>query len=205
MEAVATIALTMGMAWASGINLYAAILTLGVLGRSGHMQLPQNLEILQDPVVLGAAAVMYFLEFFADKIPGLDTVWDAIHTFIRIPAGAILAAQAVGDVSPAVVLAAALLGGALAAGTHLTKAGTRAMLNASPEPFTNWAASLTEDAVVIAGVWAAATHPLAFLSFLVIFLLAMTWLLPRVWRALAAMFARITTFFRSSTTETPTT
>ena len=153
----------MGVAWASGINLYAAILTLGILGSSGHIVLPPGLEILTHPGVIGAAALMYFLEFFADKIPGLDSAWDAVHTFIRIPAGAVLAARAVGNVSPEAELIAGLLGGALAAGTHLTKASGRALLNVSPEPVTNWAASLTEDVAVVGVTYAAVQYPVVFL------------------------------------------
>src|SRR5688572_28971776 len=164
---VATIALMMGVGWASGINLYAAILTLGMLGSTSHMVLPPELQILTDPMIIGAAALMYCVEFFADKIPGVDVVWDSIHTFIRIPAGAILAAQVIGDVSPSAEIAAALLGGTLAAGSHFTKAGTRILINASPEPFSNWAASVVEDVAVIAGVWAAVQHPWVFLVGLV--------------------------------------
>jgi len=190
MDAIAMIAMTMGVAWASGINLYAAVLTLGILGSTGHIVLPPGLEVLQQPAVIGAAGLMYLLEFFADKIPGLDSAWDAIHTFIRIPAGAILAARAVGTVSPEAELIAALLGGTLAAGTHFTKAGGRAVLNASPEPVTNWIASVSEDTLVIAGVWMAATHPVAFLAALVVFLLLMAWLLPKIWRAIAAVLRR---------------
>lgn len=181
----------MGVAWASGINLYAAILTLGILGSSGHIVLPPGLEILTHPGVIGAAALMYFLEFFADKIPGLDSAWDAVHTFIRIPAGAVLAARAVGNVSPEAELIAGLLGGALAAGTHLTKASGRALLNVSPEPVTNWAASLTEDVAVVGVTYAAVQYPVVFLVFLGIFIAAVIWLLPRLWRALRGIFDRV--------------
>jgi len=193
---VATIALTMGVAWASGINLYAAILTLGILGSTGNITLPPGLEILTHPMVIGAAGVMYFVEFFADKIPGVDTAWDTVHTFIRIPAGAILAAQAVGDVSAPAELTAALLGGTLAAGAHATKAGGRALINTSPEPFTNWTASVAEDVAVVAGVWAAVAHPWVFLVALAVFILFMAWILPKIWRTIAAMFRAIGRFLR---------
>ena len=133
MDIAQTIALTMGVAWASGINLYAAILMLGVMGTTGNLALPADLEILSDPMVIGAAAFMYIVEFFTDKVPGVDTGWDSISTFIRIPAGAVLAAGAIGDVGPAAQLAAAIAGGTLTAGTHATKAGTRVMINTSPE------------------------------------------------------------------------
>ncbi|MBW1759654.1 MAG: DUF4126 domain-containing protein, partial [Deltaproteobacteria bacterium] len=137
-----TISLTMGVAWASGINLYASILVLGVLGMTNNIVLPPHLQILMNPLVITAAGVMYLIEFIADKIPGVDTGWDALHTFIRIPAGALLAAGAVGDVSPVLGLSAGILGGGLAAGTHADKSGSRVIINTSPEPFTNWGTSV---------------------------------------------------------------
>jgi hypothetical protein len=190
------IALTMGVAWASGINLYASILMLGILGATGHMMLPHGLEILANPLVLVAAGFMYCVEFFADKIPGVDSGWDAIHTFIRIPAGAALAAGAVGDLHPAVGLAAAIVGGGLAAGTHATKAGTRVMINTSPEPFSNWAASLLEDVTVIVGLWTALNHPWLFLLALAAFVLLLILLLPRLWKAIKKVFGFIGNLFR---------
>jgi hypothetical protein len=196
MGVVETIALTMGVGWASGINLYATVFMLGLLQNTGHIHLPPEMAIVADPLVVGAAGLMYCVEFFADKVPGLDTGWDAIHTFIRIPAGAVLAAQAVGDVSPAVHLAAALLGGTLAAGAHATKAGTRATLNLSPEPFTNWTASLGEDAMVIGGLWTALTYPWVFLALLVVFTALAIWLLPRIWRGLRRVFGRLRRWLR---------
>jgi len=200
---VATIALTMGVGWASGLNLYAAILTLGVLGSTGTIALPPELQILTHPVVIGAAGIMYFVEFFADKVPGLDTVWDAVHTFIRIPAGAILAAQAVGPVSPPAEIAAALLGGTLAAGSHAAKAGSRVLINTSPEPFTNWVASLAEDVAVFAGLWAAVQHPWVFLAALAVFLVALVWLLPKLWRGIVAVLRALGRLFGGQRT-TPT-
>ena len=190
------IALTMGVAWASGINLYASILMLGILGATGHMTLPPGLQILANPLVLVAAGFMYCVEFFADKIPGVDSGWDAIHTFIRIPAGAALAAGAVGDLHPAVGLAAAIVGGGLAAGTHATKAGTRVMINTSPEPFSNWAASLFEDVAVILGLWTALNHPWLFLLGLAAFVLLLILLLPRLWKAIKKVFGFIGNLFR---------
>lgn len=188
---ISTIALTLGVAWASGINLYAAILVLGILGSTGNMTLPPDLEVLANPLVIGAAGVMYFVEFFADKIPGLDTAWDAVHTFVRIPAGAMLAAGAVGDVNPAIQLSAAILGGGLAAGAHATKAGARVLINASPEPFSNWAASLAEDATVVAGLWAAVNHPYLLITLTVILIALMIWLLPKLWRGIKHVFHSI--------------
>ena len=191
MGAVETIALAMGLAWASGINLYATVAVVGMLGASGNMTLPPDLVILQDPAVIAAAAFMYCVEFFADKTPGVDTGWDAIHSFIRIPAAAVLAAGAMGDVNPAMVLAAAILGGALGATSHTLKAGSRVLINASPEPFSNWGASVAEDLSVFAGVWAAIYHPVPFLGFLLLFVVLTIWLLPKVWRSVVALFARM--------------
>lgn len=191
MDAVSIIALSMGAAWASGINLYAAVFMLGYMGSTGHMVLPPDLQVLSDPLVMMAAAVMYCVEFFTDKVPGVDTGWDTLHTFIRIPAGAMLAASAVGDVSPAIELTAGLLGGSLAAATHATKSGSRLMINTSPEPFSNWTASITEDLLVIAGLWTALTHPLWFLTALIVFIILMIWLLPRLWRLIKTVLQYI--------------
>ena len=147
MDITQTIALTMGVAWASGINLYATILVLGYMGMTGNIDLPPDLEILADPMVMVAAGLMYAIEFFADKVPGVDTGWDTLHTFIRIPAGAVLAAGAVGEVGTGAQLAAGLVGGTLATGSHATKAGSRVLINTSPEPVSNWFASVGEDVV----------------------------------------------------------
>ncbi|BBO77150.1 hypothetical protein DSCW_45670 [Desulfosarcina widdelii] len=189
------IALTMGAAWAAGINLYAAIATLGILGATGNMTLPPDLQILANPLVIGAACLMFAVEFVADKMPGVDTGWDTIHTFIRIPAGALLAAGAVGDINPAVSLAAALLGGTLAAGTHGAKAGSRLLINASPEPFTNWTASIVEDIMVIGGIWTAVNHPWFFIVLLVLFILLLIWLLPKLWMGIKMLAAKIKQLF----------
>ncbi len=195
-EIASIIALTMGAAWAAGINLYAAILVLGILGNTGNINLPPDLYILMDPLVLWAAGIMYAVEFFADKIPGVDNGWDALHTFIRIPAGALMAAGAVGELNPAVAVAAAILGGGIAAGTHAAKAGTRVMINASPEPFSNIATSLTEDLAVIFGLWVALQHPWFFIILMVVFLIFLAWVLPKIWRAIKTVFSRIARFFK---------
>lgn len=189
------LALSMGVAWASGINLYAAVFMLGLMNNLGHLTLPPDLLILSDPLVLMAAGFMYFVEFFADKVPGVDTGWDGLHTFIRIPAGALLAAGAVGEIGPAAELAAALVGGSIAAGSHAFKAGSRVLINTSPEPVTNWTASVTEDLAVIGGLWAALNHPLWFLAGLVLFLLLLFWLLPRLWSGIKRVFTAIGRFF----------
>jgi hypothetical protein len=194
-QIIAMLALTMGVGWASGINLYATLLTLGVLANTGHMVLPEELAILADPMVMGAAGLMYMVEFTADKIPGIDTGWDSIHTFIRIPAGAVLAATIIGDMSPAVEMAAALVGGGLAATTHATKAGSRILINTSPEPFTNWTASIAEDFLVIAGLWTAIQNPWLFMILLVLFLLMLIWLLPKIWAGVKTVFRAIKRLF----------
>jgi hypothetical protein len=193
---IKTIALTMGVAWASGLNLYAAILVLGILGSTGNIALPPDLMILTDPLIITAAGVMYAVEFFADKIPGVDNGWDTIHTFIRIPLGALLAAAAVGEVNPAVAIAAALLGGGLAASTHATKSGARVLINTSPEPLTNWITSLGEDAAVIVGLWAALHYPLVFVGFLIAFILLMVWLLPKIWRGVKKILSMLASLLK---------
>jgi hypothetical protein len=193
---IQTIALTMGVAWASGINLYAAVLVLGILGATGNISLPPDMMILSDPLVIAAAGAMYIVEFVADKIPGVDNGWDTVHTFIRIPLGALLAVAAVGDVTPAVTFAAALLGGGMSASTHVTKAGTRVIINSSPEPFTNWIASLGEDIAVLAGLWTALHYPLLFVVFILLFILLLIWVLPRIWRGVVRIFSVLGNLFQ---------
>lgn len=155
------IALASALAWGSGLRLYATLFALGLAGWLGWIELPPHLTVLAHPLVLSASGFMAVVEFGADKLPWLDSLWDMVHTFIRIPAGAALAAAVFGD--GAAALAAAILGGTLAAGTHLAKAGSRAVINTSPEPFSNWSASFAEDAVVLGGLWLALVKPLAFL------------------------------------------
>ncbi len=195
MEAIAVIATGMGVAWASGINLYATIAVLGVMGATGSMELPPELRVLQSEGVIAAALVMYFVEFFADKVPGLDTSWDAVHTFIRIPAGAILAAQAVGEVSQEAQIVAFLLGGAVAGSAHATKAGARLAINTSPEPVSNWTASVLEDIAAVTGLWVAFNHPWVMAGFVVAFFLFALWFVPRVWRLLVAMMGKVAGWF----------
>jgi len=190
-QIAAVLALSMGAAWASGLNLYAAIFMLGMMGVTGNMDLPPSLEVLQNPLVLFAAGIMYVVEFFADKIPGVDTAWDVLHTFVRIPAGAMLAAGAVGNVDPAVAVAAGILGGGLTAATHATKAGTRAIVNTSPEPFSNWGLSISEDVAVFAGLWTALNHPTLFVVFMFVFIVLLIWLLPKLWRGIKLVFAKV--------------
>jgi hypothetical protein len=195
MEIINSIALSMGAAWASGINLYATLFMLGYLGSTGNIDLPPDLMVLTDPTVMAVAGLMYCVEFFADKTPGVDTGWDTIHTFIRIPAGAMLAMGAVGDVSQAAELSALLLGGALSAQSHFLKTGSRVLINTSPEPVSNWAASITEDIAVIAGLWTALHYPVLFLVLLVLFTLFAIWLFPRLWRGIKRVGRAIARFF----------
>lgn len=198
MEITAGIALAAGAAWASGLNVYAVVLVLGLLGSTGYMTLPPDLEIMMHPLVLVAAGFMYCVEFFADKTPGIDTGWDAIHTFIRIPAGAVLAAAALGEMDPTIQVAAFIIGGGLAASSHTVKAGSRIMLNTSPEPVSNWAASVTEDILVVVGLWAALNHPLVFLCVLALIIGLTIWFLPKLWRSIKHLGRSIKAFFSSS-------
>ena len=188
-----SIALAALLAWASGLRLYLVVFAVGLAGYEGYVELPKALEILQHPWVIGAAGFMVVMEFLADKVPAIDSAWDAVHTFIRIPAGALLAAGATGDTLTPLTVAAGILGGTITAGTHFTKAGGRAVINTSPEPFSNWGASFTEDAMVASGIWLAFAHPVAFLVLFVLFLLLLAWLIPKVWRGIRAVFARLNT------------
>lgn len=156
------LALAAALGWASGFRLYAAVFLTGLAGWMGWVELPPGLQILQHPAVLGASGFMVFVEFFADKIPFVDSMWDAVHTVIRIPAGAALAAGALGAGGDAMAWVAAILGGSLAATSHATKMTTRAAVNTSPEPFSNMAVSLAEDGLVVFMLWLSATHPVAF-------------------------------------------
>ena len=184
------VALASALAWASGIRLYFVIFAAGLAARYGYIDLPEGLKVLSHTYVLIASGVLLAVEFLADKVPGLDSAWDAVHTFIRIPAGALLAAGAAGDDLTALTLAAGLIGGTITAGTHFTKAGGRAVINASPEPFSNWVASFTEDALVLGGVWFAAQYPLAFLVALAVFLALAAWFLVTFARFVRARFTR---------------
>lgn len=162
------LALAAALGWASGFRLYAALFLTGLAGYMGWIELPHGLQILQHPAVLGASGFMLFVEFFADKIPYVDSVWDAVHTLVRIPAGAALAAGALGADGTAMAWVAALVGGSLAATSHATKMTTRAAVNTSPEPFSNMAVSLFEDGLVVFMLWLSAAHPAIFTIVLVV-------------------------------------
>ncbi len=191
MDLVGQIALAGGLAWASGIRLYAVLFLAGILARIGYLDLPAQLEVLQDPLVMGVSAVMLVAEFVADKIPAFDSLWDAVHTFVRIPAGAVLAAAALGNMDPAWVAVAAILGGTIASAAHATKAGSRALINASPEPFSNWTASFAEDLAVPVGFWLAIQYPFVFLGLLVAFIALAAWLIPKLWAGVRAVVTRL--------------
>ncbi|HTI48160.1 MAG TPA: DUF4126 domain-containing protein [Casimicrobiaceae bacterium] len=184
------IALAAALGWASGVRLYAVLFVTGGLGYLGWVDLPGGLTVLSHPLVLAASGFMCFIEFFADKIPAVDSLWDFVHTFIRIPAGAALAASVFGNASGALTLAAAILGGSLAAGSHFTKAGTRAAINVSPEPFSNWTASFAEDLGIGVLLWLAFTHPFAAAAIVVVLIALAAWLLPKAWRGLRRLFSR---------------
>jgi hypothetical protein len=194
MEYLPELAVAAALAWASGIRLYAVLLLVGLAGRYGGIPLPDVLEILQHPAVLAATGFMMFVEFFVDKIPGVDSLWDAVHTFIRIPAGAALAAAVLGaDGGGAMAAVAAIIGGSIAAGTHFSKAGTRALINTSPEPVSNAAASFSEEAMLAGGLWMAWFHPLVFLILLALFLVLAVWLIARLWRFVHGLLGRMHT------------
>lgn len=184
MDLITTFVLAAGLAWASGIRLYAAVFLAGMLQRFGYVTLPGDLAYLSHDWVLYASGGMLLGEFLADKVPAFDSVWDGLHTFIRIPGGTALAIAALGDQGPAAQMAAGLIGGTIVTGTHLTKAGTRAAINHSPEPFSNWFASFSEDGLVLAGLWLAWQHPWLFVAMLLVFMLIVIWLLPKLWRLL---------------------
>ena len=185
------VALAAALGWASGIRLYAVLFIVGGLGYLHWVELPGGLVVLAHPWVLAASGFMFCVEFFADKVPIFDSAWDLVHTFIRIPAGAALAASVFGDSGAAATVAAAILGGSLAAGSHLAKTGSRALINTSPEPFSNWAASFGEELAVGTLLWLAFTHPLAALAVLAVLVALMVWLVPKLWRFIRGAIARI--------------
>jgi hypothetical protein len=199
LDAPGLFAIAAALGWASGLRLYAVVFLTGLAGALGWVELPAGLKLLQSPLMLGASGLMLFVEFFADKIPGVDSAWDVVQTFIRIPAGAALAASVFGDSSTAWMLAAAILGGTLAAGSHLAKSGSRALINTSPEPFSNWTASFGEELAVGTVLWLAFAHPVVALVFIALAVALMVWLVPKVWRALRAIVNRVAGWLSGST------
>lgn len=178
------VAIAAGVGWASGIRLYATLFVVGMVGRLEWVALPVGLRVLEHPWVLTAAGLMLLFEFFADKIPIVDSMWDAVQGFVRVPAGAALAATVFGGQGIEWQTAMGIVGGSLAAGAHLAKAGTRAVVNLSPEPFSNLVASFGEDSLVLLGVWLMFAHPRILFIFLLIFLVVLVWLLPKLFRLL---------------------
>ena len=186
-----TLSLATGVAWACGLNLYAAVVALGVAGATGYIDLPPGLAVVQDPMVIIFAGGMYCVEFFAGKIPSVDTFWETVHTFIRIPAGALLAAGAVGDVAPALSVAAALLGGGITAATHVAKVGGRAVINSPPGSIGKVAVTIAEDVAVFGGLWLALKQPLSFAIAFGLFLLLLVWNFPRLWSGTRILYRRL--------------
>ena len=191
MDLVQTVALSAGLAWASGLRLYLVLFLVGVLAQLGYMHLPQSLLVLTHPLVMAASGGMALAELVADKVPAFDSLWDSFQTFIRIPAGALLAAFAMGDVDPAWIVAAGLVGGTITAGTHFAQAGSRLAINTSPEPFSNWLASFGEEGMVLGGLWAMLASPLVFLGMLAVFLVIAAYVLVKVWGFMARLFRRV--------------
>ena len=188
LDTASLLAIAAALGWASGLRLYAVVFLTGIAGFLGWVDLPAGLKLLQSPVMLGASGLMLVVEFFADKIPGVDTLWDLIHTLVRIPAGAALAAAVFGADQSSWAMAAALMGGTLAATSHVAKATTRAALNTSPEPFSNLAMSLLGDSVVPASLWLSWAHPTVFFAALALAVFAMIvliWVLAKFLRGLA--------------------
>lgn len=191
MELISNIALAGGLSWASGLRLYATVFIVGMLAKFNYVHLPATLDILSNPIILGVAGILCIIEFLADKIPYVDSAWDGIQTFIRIPAGALLAMGAINTADPTIATVAALLGGSLAGATHATKAGSRALINTSPEPVSNIAASLSEEGMLLTGGWLVFAHPAVFIGVLFGFIVLMFWLLPKVWRGIKMVLANI--------------
>jgi hypothetical protein len=196
MEWLSTLSLALGTAWTSGINLYATVAVLGLLQRLGSIHLPGGLDVLNNWWIIGIAGGLYAIEFFADKIPYVDSVWDVVHTFIRVPAGAAVAYAATNQMDPATSTIAALLGGAFAFSSHGTKAALRAGVNLSPEPVSNWVLSIVEDIIAFAGTLLAVFAPIAIAVVLVIFAIFFGWFFPKVFRAVKRIFQAIGAFFR---------
>ncbi|MBA3248314.1 MAG: DUF4126 domain-containing protein [Pyrinomonadaceae bacterium] len=198
MNLIEILGLGFGAAWTSGINLYATVAVLGLLQRYEIAHLPGGLQVLDNPWIIGVALFLYVIEFVADKVPYVDSVWDALHTFIRVPAGALLAFAATTgmELSPAVQIVAFLIGGSLALSTHGTKATVRAAANTSPEPFSNWGLSLAEDVIAVGAIILAVMHPAIIIGVIIIFLLLLVWILPKVIRALRRLFRSAQNFFQ---------
>ncbi len=191
MDAISNLALAGGLSWASGLRLYATVFTVGILAKFGYIHIPESLSILSNPVMIGVSGFLMVIEFLADKIPYVDSAWDSVQTFIRIPAGALLAMGAMNSADPIVATLAFLLGGSLTGMTHATKAGSRALINTSPEPVSNIATSFGEEGLWLGGGWLALAHPMVFLGVLAAFILVMIWLIPKLWRGIKSVLGNI--------------
>jgi hypothetical protein len=191
MDAITSFALASGLSWASGLRLYLTVFFIGLLSKYSYIHLPESLHILSNPVVIGVAGLFAVIEFLADKIPYVDSAWDSIQTFVRVPAGALLAMGAINSIDPVIASVAALLGGSLTAMTHATKAGSRAIINTSPEPFSNITTSFGEEGLVLGGGWLALMHPMVFIGVLIFFVFVMLWLLPKLWRGIQSILGNI--------------
>jgi Flp pilus assembly pilin Flp len=202
-ELIQTTAIALGIGLGGGFNIYATILMLGISGATGSVNLPTGLEVLENPLVILAAGLMYGVEFFADKIPGFDSIWDTIHTFIRIPLGAILAGDAMAEYGVVAESVSMIIGGGLSSATHFTKSGTRAIINTSPEPVSNWTASISEDAAVFGGVWAAINHPVIWVITAVVIIAIMVWIIPKLWRGIKLVFNKIAGLFGKKSESKP--
>ena len=194
----ALLALAAALGWASGFRLYAVVFLVGMMGVAGWLALPPGLALLQHPLVLMASGFMLLVEFFADKVPWFDSAWDAIHAFIRVPAGAALAYGVFGADNATMAVVAGLLGGSLSATALATKMTTRAAVNTSPEPFSNWGLSFFEDGLVVAVVWLATQHPVAFGVALVVMVVVSVLLLVVLFKFLRAVVRRLSSFFSGS-------
>lgn len=191
MEIIQQLALAGGLSWASGLRLYLTVFAVGMLAKLNMVDLPNALVILSNPWVLGVSGALSIVEFLADKIPYVDSAWDSIQTFIRIPAGALLAMGAINTSDPMIATITALLGGSLAGATHATKAGSRALINTSPEPISNVAASISEESMLLTGGWLVFAHPAVFIGLLCAFIIMMFWLLPKLWRGIKSALGSV--------------
>jgi hypothetical protein len=198
MDLISTLGLAMGSSWVSGINLYAAVATLGLLSRFAHLQLPGELSVVSNWWVIGVAAVLFIVEFIADKFPYLDSAWDVVHTFIRVPAGAALAAASFGDYDKSVQVIALLLGGGIALSSHGTKATSRMAINTSPEPASNIAASLFEDLIAVGSIFLAVFYPMVIIVLVILFVVLALFILPKILRFLRSVAAKIRRFFATA-------
>lgn len=196
MEWFSTLSLALGSAWTSGINLYATISVLGLLQKFAAVKLPGGLDVLDNWAIIGVAGGLYVVEFFADKIPYVDSVWDVVHTFIRVPAGAVVAYAATSGLDSSITVPAALLGGTLAFSSHGTKAAARIGANLSPEPVSNWVLSLFEDVLAIGGVLLAVFAPVAIAVVLIIFVIFFFWFFRKIARAIKRLFIAARAFLK---------